>query len=178
VNRRTWLAGGVAVAAAAAGLGWQLWRGQRRAAAEEALHAATGGLWTLRFPQPGGGELAMATLRGRPLLLNFWATWCPPCLREMPALDRVQREFAARGLAVVGLAIDGATPVRDYLARTPVSYAIGLAGFEGTELSRRLGNDRGALPFSVLFGTDGLVRERKLGEASEDELRAWARIVA
>jgi hypothetical protein len=95
----------------------------------------------------------------------------------MPALDRVHREFAPRGLTVVGLAIDGPTPVREFLTRSPVGYAIGLAGFEGTELTRRLGNDRGALPFSVLFGADGTIVQRKLGEASEADLRAWARSV-
>ncbi len=173
MNRRTWLIGGAAALGGAAGLGWQLWRERQ----ESALHAATGGIWTLRFPRPQGGELVLAQLRGAPLLLNFWATWCPPCVREMPALDRVHREFAPRGLAVVGLAIDAPTPVREFLVRTPVGYPIGLAGFEGTELSRRLGNDRGALPFSVLFGADGAIRQRKLGEATEDDLRTWARSV-
>jgi len=149
--------------------------GEQTHVAESALHAATGGIWTLRFPRPQGGELVLAQLRGAPLLLNFWATWCPPCVREMPALDRVHREFAPRGLAVVGLAIDAPTPVREFLVRTPVGYPIGLAGFEGTELSRRLGNDRGALPFSVLFGADGAIRQRKLGEATEDDLRGALR---
>lgn len=168
MKRRLVLGAGAAAAGAGLALAW--WRQPR-------LPELEAEFWALRLPQPGGTELALASLRGGPLIVNFWATWCPPCLREMPALDRVQREFAPRGLAVVGLAIDAAAPVRDYLARTPVAYPIGLAGFEGTDLSRRLGNDRGALPFSVLFGADGLVRERKLGEASEDELRAWARLV-
>jgi thiol-disulfide isomerase/thioredoxin len=173
MKRRTWLIGGTAALGGAAGLGWQRWREHQ----EAALHAATGGVWTLRFPRPDGGELVLAERRGAPLLLNFWATWCPPCVREMPALDRVHREFAPRGLTVVGLAIDGPTPVREFLTRSPVGYAIGLAGFEGTELTRRLGNDRGALPFSVLFGADGTIVQRKLGEASEADLRAWARSV-
>jgi thiol-disulfide isomerase/thioredoxin len=176
MKRRGLIAGGVALAAAGAGLAGQL-RRERAAQAEAELHAATGGVWTLRFPQPAGGELDMARLRGAPLLLNFWATWCPPCIREMPALDRVHREFAPRGLRVVGLAIDAPTPVREFLARAPVGYDIGLAGFEGTEIGRRLGNDRGALPFSVLFGADGRIRQRKLGEASHDDLVAWARSV-
>jgi thiol-disulfide isomerase/thioredoxin len=170
MKRRLWLGGTLALTAALAGLAAYTWR--QRPVADE-----SGGLWDMRFPQPGGGELVMAALRGRPLVLNFWATWCPPCVKEMPELDRFQREFASAGWVVVGLAVDGPTPVREFLARTPVSYPIGLAGFEGIELSRRLGNARGALPFSAVFAADGRLVQRKLGETSHDELRRWARAV-
>jgi thiol-disulfide isomerase/thioredoxin len=163
VNRRTWLLTGAGAAAGAAGVGWQVWR-KRRSLVDES------GLWAMRFPQPDGGELVMAELRGRPLLLNFWATWCPPCLKELPELDRFQRQFAARGWQVVGLAVDGPTPVREYLQRVKVGFAIGLAGFEGAELSRRLGNAQAALPFSVIFDSGGRIVWRKLGETSYDEL--------
>ena len=171
MNRR-WLLGGGALAlgAAAAGVALHAWRERR-------FDDETGHLWPMRFPQPGGGELVMAALRGRPLLLNFWATWCPPCVKEMPELDRFQRDFAAAGWRVVGLAVDGPTPVRDFLARHPVSYPIGLAGFEGTDLSRRLGNDRAALPFSVAFDAAGRIVRRKLGETHYEELRAWANAI-
>jgi thiol-disulfide isomerase/thioredoxin len=169
---------GAGAAAAAAGLGLRVWT-ERRAALDEAADADAladqGGLWGLSFVRPEGGELVMAALRGRPLVLNFWATWCPPCVKEMPELDRFQREFAAKGWQVVGLAIDGPTPVRQFLVRVPVGFAIGLAGFEGTELSRRLGNESGALPFTAMFDARGRIVQRKLGETSFDELAAWAR---
>lgn len=168
MNRRRWLGGAVAIGAMAAGTGGYLWR-------ERSLRDGPGGLWQLRFAQPGGGELAMSALRGRPLLLNFWATWCPPCIKEMPDLDRFQREFGGAGWQVVGLAIDGAAAVREFLARRPVGYPIGLAGFEGTELARSLGNDAGALPFSVWFDGDGRIVRRKLGETSYQDLVRWAR---
>lgn len=169
-GRRALLYGGVAAAAAAGGLGWAWWRDKQ--AAEWA--AQTGGVWDLRFPQPGGGELVMQSLRGRPLVLNFWATWCPPCVKEMPDLDRFQRQFAARGWQVVGLAIDAPTPVREFLARSPVSYPIGLAGLDGTTLSRRLGNQTGALPFTAVFNAAGAVVLRKLGEANLQQMQQWA----
>jgi thiol-disulfide isomerase/thioredoxin len=167
MKRRALIGAGVALGAVAAGVGGFVWRERR-------LDEASGGLWTMRFPRPGGGELVMAALRGRPLLVNFWATWCPPCVKEMPELDRFQRDYARAGWQVVGLAVDGPTPVREFLARAPVGYAIGLAGFEGAELSRRLGNDRGALPFTVAFDAGGRIRQRKLGETHYDELAAWA----
>jgi thiol-disulfide isomerase/thioredoxin len=165
--KRRWLLSGVGAAAAAAGVGWSL----RRTPADGADVVA---LWASRFATPGGGELVMESLRGRPLVLNFWATWCPPCLQEMPELDRFQRELAGRGWQVVGLAVDGPTPVREYLQRMPVSFQIGLAGFEGTDLSRRLGNDTGALPFTAVFDHHGRLVRRKLGQTSFDELAAWA----
>lgn len=171
MKRRHWLIGGAAGAALAAGLGWRL-RGEalRGAAPDPAVES----LWSQRFERPGGGELLMASLRGRPLVVNFWATWCPPCIKEMPEIDRFQREFAARGWRVVGLAVDRPQPVRDFLARSPVGYDIGMAGFDGTDLSRRLGNESGALPFTVVFGRDGAILHRKLGETSFDELSRWA----
>ena len=171
-GRRALLYGGVAAAAAAGGLGWAWWREQQAVD----LAAQTGGVWDLRFAQPGGGELVMQSLRGRPLVLNFWATWCPPCVKEMPDLDRFQRQFAAQGWQVVGLAIDSPTPVREFLARTPVSYRIGLAGLDGTGLSRRLGNEGGALPFTVVFNAAGRVVQRKLGEANLEQMQAWAKL--
>jgi thiol-disulfide isomerase/thioredoxin len=162
MKRRGLLAAGAAAAAAGAGMAWYRHR-----------PADDGGLWGLSFEQPDGGTLQMAGLREQPLLLNFWATWCPPCLQEMPLLDRFHRERAPAGWRVVGLAVDGSAPVREYLAKLPMSFPIGLAGLGGTELSRRLGNTRGALPFTVVFDADGRPVARKLGTVSPDDLVEW-----
>lgn len=159
-------------AAAAAGLGTALWHGQQGAL--PAGEAAAPDIWSLRFARPGGGELTLAALRGRPLLLNFWATWCPPCIREMPEIDRFARQFAANGWQVLGLAVDQEKPVRDFLDRNPVGYPIALAGFDGIALSRRLGNDAGALPFTVAFDAQGRVAHRHLGETRFEVLAGWA----
>jgi thiol-disulfide isomerase/thioredoxin len=166
-RRQVAILAGAGLAAAGAGVGWQVWRQRGEDGDAEAL-------WTMRFPRPEGGELVMAELRGRPLLLNFWATWCPPCVKEMPELDRFGRSFAARQGVVVGLAVDGPTPVREFLQKVPIGFAIGLAGFEGSDLSRQLGNTQGALPFSALIDAGGRVVQRKLGETSFDELTRWA----
>lgn len=171
--------GGVA---ASAGLGLAWWH--NRGSASVGLGATAASLpgdasalqsmWALRLARPEGGELAMDTLRGKPLLINFWATWCAPCVREMPEIDRFHREFSPRGWQVLGLAIDGPTPVREFLARVKVGFPIGLAGLDGTDLVQSLGNAQGGLPFSVLIGAGGQVLQRKLGETRFDELAGWA----
>ncbi|MDP1900790.1 MAG: TlpA disulfide reductase family protein [Rubrivivax sp.] len=162
---------GAGAVAAGAGLGWQLWRGSSGLPAGTEEGQAS--LWQARFTQPDGGVLEMAALRGVPLVLNFWATWCPPCVREMPELDRFARQFAAQGVRVVGLAVDSPAAVREFLARSPVSYTIGLAGFAGTDLSRKLGNESGALPFTVVLDRGGRVVQRRLGETSFEQLSRW-----
>jgi thiol-disulfide isomerase/thioredoxin len=166
-GRRSLLAAGAALALGTAGV--VVWQ-RRRPDAEQAPVA----LWTMRFARPEGGELALASLRGRPLLINFWATWCAPCLRELPALQRLHAAQPPGGLQLLGLAIDGPTPVREFLARTPVSYAVGLAGLDGTDLVRLLGNPQGALPFSVLLAADGRLLQRRLGELDDAALKSWA----
>jgi thiol-disulfide isomerase/thioredoxin len=168
MNRRHWALGGVAAVAGAAGVGWALWRERPPAAID-----ATEAFWSRSFEQPAGGTLAASAFRGRPLLLNFWATWCPPCVREMPMLDRFYRAQKAGGLAVAGLAVDSPTPVRDYLRKLPMSFPIGLAGLDGVEVSRALGNRNGGLPFTIVFDARGRVHDRKLGALAEDDLTRW-----
>lgn len=155
VSRRTVILAGVGASALGGSLA--LWK-HRSSGARHPLYAS-------RFATPeGGGDLVMAAFLGRPLLLNFWGTWCPPCVREMPLLDSFQRRQGSRGWQVVGLAVDAPAPVREFLRSRPSAFAIGMAGFEGMALIRSLGNDGGALPFSALFDADGRLRGTHLGE--------------
>ncbi len=167
VRRRIVVAVGAAAAAGGAGLAW--WRLSPGPVQPDAL----AGLWGRTFETPDGQTLAMSRFRGQNLLVNFWATWCAPCVEEMPLLDRFWRENTANGWQVVGLAIDQPSSVRQFLVRTPVGFPIGLAGLEGTELGRSLGNGVGGLPFTVVIGPDGQVRQRKMGQVSADELARW-----
>lgn len=168
MNRRHALTIGVAGAALAAGAGFGWWR-ERSSALPEAERA----LWDLQFDRPEGGSLPLAGLRGQPLLLNFWATWCAPCVKEMPLLDAFQRTHRPAGWRVVGLAVDSPTPVREFLKKVPVSFPVGLAGLTGVDLARSLGNERGGLPFSAVFGRDGRIIARKLGSIGEQDLASW-----
>ncbi|MBE7942688.1 MULTISPECIES: TlpA disulfide reductase family protein [Ramlibacter] len=165
-RRRNLLVAGLGTAAALAGAGLALWR---HSPADRSADL----LWGQSFDTPTGGTLALQTLRGRPLLVNFWATWCPPCVEEMPLLDGFFRQNSSKNWQVVGLAIDQPSAVRGFLQRTPVSYPVGLAGLGGSELSKALGNDSGGLPFTVVLDSQGGVLARKIGRISPDELGRW-----
>ena len=172
-QRRRWLVGGVALAAAAGGA-WVAWEQTRGMASnDEALQA----FWDLQLPQPDGAELALSSLRGKPLLVNFWATWCPPCVREMPLINQFAQAQAARGthaVQVLGIAVDQAANVNKWLARQPLVFPVVLAGAGGVSMTRSLGNISGGLPFTILLDAQGQVQQRKIGELSEQDLAQWA----
>lgn len=184
MNRRLWTVGTVAALATAAGVVWRArldgatakLGGGHAGAPDE---AALADFWQQRVERPDGSWLELGGLRGRRLIVNFWATWCPPCVREMPLLNRFHREFGPgsgpMGWQVLGLAIDRRDAVVEFLRVQPVGYEIALAGLAGTNWSRSLGNESGGLPFTVAISESGDVVQRKLGEISEPELRAWAR---
>lgn len=168
--RRRFLYAGVAGAAALAGAGAAWWKFRVAEVPSDAASA----LWPLTFDTPGGASLSMQSLRGKPLLVNFWATWCPPCIEELPLIDSFYRQNIAKGWQVVGLAIDQPSAVRAFLQRTPVSFPIGLAGLGGAELCKALGNAVGGLPFTVVLAPSGEIVQRRMGRVREQDLAQWA----
>lgn len=176
---------GVAATAAAAGIGLAWWRNQPRAlesaagaqnaagATTQPLGPAESQLWSLSLDTPTGEKLAMQSLRGKPLMINFWATWCPPCVEELPLLDGFYKENARNGWQIVGLALDQPSAVRNFLQKAPVSFPIVMGGLDGSELGRNLGNSVGGLPFTVVLGGAGKILHRKMGKVTPDDLSAW-----
>lgn len=150
------------------GLAWR--RYQTEAASPEAADL----VWRQEVLTPSGAKMPLVSLRGRPLLINFWATWCPPCVKEMPELDAFAKAHSAQGWQVLGLAVDQSEAVKQFLTQTPVSFPIGIVGVDGLSLVRALGNPSGGLPYSVLFNAQGQIVQQKMGATTAAELTQWA----
>lgn len=112
---------------------------------------------------------------GRTVLVNLWASWCGPCIEEMPELDRFARDQGANGVQVLGIALDDADAVRAFLQRVPVDYPIALDAPGPADAGVRLGNPRGVLPYTVLIDADGRLIKQRIGPFAHGETGAWAR---
>jgi thiol-disulfide isomerase/thioredoxin len=174
--RRQWLKGAGLVAATAglasiAGIGAALWRYQSEPSdlSEQALNA----LWSSSFEGLDGQSTKLSQFHGKPLVINFWATWCVPCVEEMPLLNAFYQQNASKSWQVIGLAIDQPSSVKKFLARHPIDYPIFQAGLLGTELTKTLGDDQEGLPFTIVLDAEGHLKQRKLGKLSQAEINAW-----
>lgn len=169
----------LALAAALGGWAWQ------RAQQQQAPEATTAASSTPEAPAFAAGALrpdpvlldldgqptSLDAWRGRWLLVNFWAPWCPPCRAELPRLDAAQQRYGVRGLQVIGIAEDTPQAVRAYLAQVPLHYPVLLPGADHP--GRAFGNSRQDLPYSVLVDPEGRMVKRHYGAFSRQELEAW-----
>lgn len=175
---RRWVLGAVAgsAAVAAAGLAW--WRYQASALQDASASAVPSpeltAFWENPWTDPMGKPLPVQPFQGKPLLINFWATWCPPCVEELPLLNAFFRQNKANGWQVLGMAVDRADMVQRFLRQNPVDFPVAMAGLGGADLARALGNVSGGLPFTVVVNGAGGIAQRKLGRVSPDNLRQWA----
>ena len=124
------------------------------------------------LPDANNQPHRLSDWNGKVLLVNFWAPWCPPCVAEMPELVELQSEMASKNLQIVGIGIDSPSNIRQFAEKHQISFPLLVAGMQGTELSRELGNQAGGLPFTVLLDVSGRVRQTYLGKLNMDQLRS------
>lgn len=127
-------------------------------------------LFSQSLPDLHGTVREVAQWRGRPMLVNFWATWCAPCVREMPDLDQLRAEFP--GVAFVGIGIDSTPNMLAFIEKVPVAYPLLEARSSGLDLMRELGNKSGGLPFTVILAEDGRIVRAIAGQVVPDDIRA------
>jgi thiol-disulfide isomerase/thioredoxin len=173
VSRRSVFLGAAALAAIA-GVGTAWWRGRHEGnAALESVQEPVPGFWSQQWKTPQGQTLSMSSFQGKPLLINFWATWCPPCVEELPLINDFYSKNKSSDWQVLGLAVDSPSPVLKFLEKTPLAFPVAMAAMGGVELGRSLGNLTGGLPFTVVISAQGAVLQRKMGQVHAADLQAW-----
>ena len=128
-------------------------------------------LWSAPVTSVDGKPQSLSLLKGHPIVVNFWASWCGPCVEEMPALSQLQRDYAKKGIQFVGLGVDSDKNVQTFLQKVKVAYPVYVTGFGGADLARAFGNTAGGLPFTVVIDAKGNIRSTKLGQIDPQTLK-------
>jgi len=158
----------VALVAAAAGMAYQEWR-MGPAPDDGALTA----LSTARFPDLQGNAQTLDQWRGKVLVVNFWATWCAPCRDEIPIFVKLQDKYRSQGLQFIGIAVDQRDKVQPFAADFGMNFPVLIGSADAIELSRKLGNRAGVLPFTIVLTRDGRLARTEIGAAKEARLESF-----
>jgi thiol-disulfide isomerase/thioredoxin len=167
--KKTW---GIFAAVAVICIGLGVFIGHKQTSPQQADNAAVASLLSQSMPDAHGKPQELSQWKSRPLVVNFWATWCAPCVEEMPELSELQTELdAGKKVQIIGIGIDSPSNIAEFIGKYKIAYPIYVGGLSGTELSRQLGNQAGGLPFTVLIDGNGKVRKSYLGRLKMAELR-------
>ena len=135
------------------------------------------GLRSAQFTDLEGKSRSLAEWDGRVRVVNFWATWCEPCREEIPALVSSRDSLHASGVEFIGIAIDHAAKVAEFVRNVRISYPVLLAGAASFDLVRTLGNPKGGLPFTVVLDRQGGIAHRNLGIVTRQKIEQQVRSV-
>ncbi|HEY8101549.1 MAG TPA: TlpA disulfide reductase family protein [Burkholderiaceae bacterium] len=166
-KRNKWTLFAVACMFAAIGIYTNL----KKTELHQAQSIAVDNLFAASLADTSGLRQNMAQWKGKTLLVNFWATWCNPCIEEIPELSKLQYTAGKKNIQIIGIGIDSATNISEFSSTHKIAYPIYIANTEGVELARRFGNESGGLPFSVLIKPDGQIKKSYLGRLKLEELK-------
>lgn len=124
------------------------------------------------LPDMTGQQQHISQWQNKIRIINFWATWCPPCLKEIPEFIQLQNQFNDQNIQFIGIAIDNKQSVINYLATIPINYPILMAEYEGASLAQQLGNNFRILPFTLIINQQGQIIHRQHGEISRAQILA------
>jgi thiol-disulfide isomerase/thioredoxin len=136
---------------------------------------STQALFASKLPNPDSINQDLSQYKGKIIVLNFWATWCPPCREEMPELSELYTEYKNKNVVVLGVAVDELALVKEFSVATPVSYPLFAAENDGMVLGNDLGNDKGVLPYTVIINQRGVVVDTYFGRINKTLLEAAIR---
>ena len=122
------------------------------------------------LPDLSGRQHNISEWQGKVLVINFWTTWCPPCLKEIPDFIALQQQYAAQGVQFIGIALEDKEPVAKFAAASNINYPILLGGDKGITLAQQLGNNVGAVPYTLVVDRPGQIVHRHPGEFSKEQL--------
>jgi len=169
VNRRLQAATFLMVAAVAGFAGYYLNRAKPSAPQiEVAVHK----LMQASYADLTGKLHSLSTSPGKVRIVNFWATWCAPCLEEIPELNKIHGKYVSKGVELTGIAFDNAPKVKDYAARTSIDYSLLIGTAETLAISKNLGNQAGVLPFTLVLDRTGAVAYTHAGALTAAILEA------
>ena len=131
---------------------------------------ATSPLLEFSLPDLSGKQRSITEWQGKIRIINFWATWCPPCLKEIPEFIKLQNQFNDKDLQFIGIAIEDKQSVEEYLSTIDINYPILIGGDEAITLSQQLGNIVNAVPFTLIIDRQGQIIHRQPGELSKEKI--------
>lgn len=127
-------------------------------------------LFAAKFSDVNGKPQAISQWKGKIIVVNFWATWCPPCREEMPELSQLQQQYRNRGLVVLGISTDELDKIQEFVKENPVSYPLLAGEIDAMNVGLSLGNDKGVLPYTVIIKSDGDIAKAYFGRVNQAQL--------